>query len=155
MRLAAAAIALTIAATAGAEEEVLYKGGALPPNTHVETRRDDGLVRDAMVAFAGTYVMNTWVAEIGDAVCNGSCKDHSYDLLYVPFVGPAIAAAMPAVLQLNPAWSVILVADAAIQCSAGFVALVAYLLPMKRVVVQNTSWHVVPLPGGMGITATF
>jgi len=154
-RLAVAGVALTIATAASADEEVLYKGGPLPPNTHVERRRDDGLVRDAMVAFAGTYVINTWIAEIGDAVCNGSCKDRSYDLIYIPVVGPAIAAAMPAVQQLNPAWSVILAADAIVQFSAVFVALVAYLLPGKRVIVKDASVRVVPTLGGVGISATF
>jgi hypothetical protein len=161
MRARAALIGVALVAatsSAFADEEVRYKGGPLPPNTHVERKRDDDLVRDAMVAFAGTYIVNTWIAEIGDAVCNGSCKDHSYDLLYVPFVGPAIAAAMPAVQQLSTAWSVILAADSVIQCSAGLVALVAYLLPGKRIIVKDAArarFFVAPTFAGVGVGGVF
>lgn len=158
MRARAALVGVVLVAASSSafgDDEIVYKGGPLPPNTHVEWRHDDSTWRDAVFAALGTWLVNTWVAGIGDAVCNGSCKDHSYDLLYIPLAGPIIAAAMPAVYKLNPAWSVILGFDATVQCGAALVAVVAYLLPTKRVIVKNTSWHVVPTFGGVGISATF
>lgn len=157
MRGFAALIGLAFVATASsAFADDVYTGGPLPPDTHLERRRDDDFVRDAALASLGVWLVNTWVAEIGDAVCNGSCKDHSYDLIYIPLAGPIIAAAMPAVYKLNPAWSVILGFDAFLEDSAALVAFVAYLLPTgPRVIVKNTSWRIVPAPGGVGISATF
>ena len=140
--------------SAFADDEVRYSGGPLPPNTHVETRREEQIMQDAAVSLAGFYIMSVWAAGIAQLACDG-CTDHSYDLLYLPIVGPAIAAAMPAVQRESPAWSVILVADSIGQAASGLVALVAYLLPTKRVIVKDASWHVVPSLGGVGIRATF
>jgi hypothetical protein len=145
---------LVAASSAFADDEVRYKGGPLPPNTHVETRREDQVVNDAVMSLAGFYIVSVWSAGIAQLACNG-CTDHSYDFLYLPIAGPAIAAAMPAVQRLSPAWSVILVADSIGQVASGLVALVAYLLPSKRVIVKDASWHIVPSLGGVGITATF
>src|SRR5215475_1890787 len=104
MRLVACCVAgaLLVASTAHADE---------PAKTHVEWQRDDEAGIAGMAAFVFFYGIGTSVAWIGDAYCDGSCKDRSYDWLYLPIAGPAIAAAMPGVYQLNPAWSVILVAD--------------------------------------------
>ncbi|HEY2370042.1 MAG TPA: hypothetical protein VGH87_26775 [Polyangiaceae bacterium] len=145
---------LVAASSAFADDEVRYKGGPLPPNTHVEARREDQVVNDAVMSLAGFYIVSVWSAGIAQLACNG-CTDHSYDLLYLPIAGPAIAAAMPAVQRLSPAWSVILVADSIGQAASGLVALVAYLLPSKRVIVKDASWRIVPSLGGVGITATF
>ena len=146
---------MAVTSSAFADEEVRYKGGPLPPNTHVETRREEQVVNDAAISMAGFYIMSVWSAGIAQMVCNGSCTDHSYDFLYLPFAGPAIAAAMPAVQRLSPAWSVILVADSIGQTVSGLVAAVAYLLPTKRVIVKDASFRVVPTLGGVGISATF
>lgn len=157
MRARAALIGLALVAmtsSAFADEEVRYKGGPLPPNTHVETRRDDQVVQDATMSFAGFYIMSVWAAGIAQLVCDG-CTDHSYDLLYLPIAGPAIAAAMPAVQRLSPAWSVILVADSVGQTVSALVALVAYLLPGKRVIVKDAKWHVAPTLGGVSFSASF
>ena len=126
----------------------------MPPNAHVETRRDQEVVEGGAVTVAGFYLMSMFGAWIANAACNGSCTDHSYLFLYVPIAGPAIAAAMPAVQRFNPAWSVILAADSIGQFAGAAVALVAYLLPTKRVVVKN-AWQVVPTFGGVAISATF
>jgi hypothetical protein len=155
MRVALLGVALlATTSSALADEEVRYKGGPLPPNTHVETRRDDEIVHEGLLSFAGLYIMSVWAAGIAQAVCDG-CTDHSYDLLYLPVAGPAIAAAMPAVQRLSPAWSVILVADSIGQTVSLMVAAVAYLLPGKRVIVKDASWHVAPTLGGLSFSATF
>ena len=99
-----------------------------------------------------TYVLNLWTAEIGDIACNGSCTDRAYDLLYLPLVGPAIAAATPGVRRAGEAWSVILVADSVLQITPGLVALVAYLLPTRRVVVPNTASRFTVTPAAPGAT---
>ena len=149
-------LAFVLATTSAfGDEEVPYKGGPLPPNTHVETRRDEQVVNDAAMSFAGFYIMSVWAAGIAQLVCNGSCTDYSYDLLYLPIAGPAIAAAMPAVQRLSPAWSVILVADSIGQTVSAMVAVVAYLLPGKRVIVKDAKWQVAPTLGGVSFSATF
>jgi hypothetical protein len=124
---------------------------------HVEWRRDDAVVEGAGITLGGFYVLSSFSASIAQIACGG-CTDHSYLFLYIPVAGPAIAAAMPAVQQLSPAWSVILVADSVAQVTAGVVALVAYLVPTKRVVVHanapGSSWNVTPgAPGApLGLT---
>jgi hypothetical protein len=149
-----------LAAPASAQfEEQPYHGGPLPPNTHLEVRRHERLARDAALTMAGMWVVNMFAAQIGDLVCNG-CTDHSYDWLYLPLAGPAIAAAMPGVQQASDAWPVILVADSALQVGAGLVALVAYLLPPRHVIVPNVgfSWTLTPgtprAPFGLTFTLT-
>lgn len=157
MRARAAWIGVSLAAwssAAFADDEVRYKGGPLPPNTHVETRREERIMNDAAISFAGFYIVSVWSAGIAQLVCDG-CTDHSYDLLYLPIAGPAIAAAMPAVQRLSPAWSVILVADSIGQTASALVALVTYLLPTKRVIVKDASWHVAPALGGLSFSASF
>ncbi len=152
MRARACVVALGVAVVAPPA-----RAQTAPPHTHVEARRDDQVVEDATFALLGLWIMSTWAAEIGDAVCNGSCTDHSYDLLYVPVVGPAIAAAMPGVHRAGDAWAVMLAADSVLQAGAGLVALVAYLLPTRRVVVADrTSWTVTPAAAGatVGMTLT-
>ena len=158
MRARAAWIGVAIAVTgssAFADDEVRYTGGPLPPNTHIEVRREERIMNDALVSMAGFYIVSAWSAGIAQAVCNGSCTDHSYDFLYLPIAGPAIAAAMPAVQRLSPAWSVILVADTIGQAASGLVALVTYLLPTKRVIVKDARWHLAPSLGGVAFSATF
>jgi hypothetical protein len=141
MRVEAAlvGVALSIAASSARAEE---------PKTNVEWKRDDAVVVAGATSLAGFYVMSMFAAEIADAVCNGTCTDRSSLFLLIPIAGPAIAAAMPAVQRLNPAWSVILVADSIAQLSSGLVALFAHFVPTKRVVV-------VPTLGGLGISAAF
>jgi len=147
---------LTATSAALADEEVRYKGGPLPPNTHVETRREEKIMEAGAATLAGFYVLSMWSAGIGRLVCSVStCTDASYALLLLPVAGPAIAAAMPAVQRLSPAWSVILVADSVGQVAGGLVALVTYLLPTKRVIVKDASWHVTPTFGGLSFSATF
>ncbi len=140
-------------------EEHPYTGGPLPPNGHIEWRRDQEVVEAAAVSMAGFYIMSVFAGWIGDAVCNGSCTDHGYDLLYLPLVGPAIAAALPGVQRESPAWSVILVADSAFQIASGLVALVADLIPTKRVVVtareHSPTWMVTPGARGAPLGLTF
>ena len=135
-----------LAAPASAQfDEQPYHGGPIPPNTHLEVRRHEQLARDAALTMVGMWVINMFAAQIGDMVCNG-CTEHSYDWLYLPLAGPAIAAAMPGVQQASEAWPVILVADSALQVGAGLIALVAYLLPPTHVIVPNIgfSWTLVP-----------
>ncbi len=148
-RVAASLAIALVASTARADE----------PKPHVEWHRDDAVVEGAAITVAGFYWLGSISVTIAAAVCNGSCTDHSYDFLLIPFAGPAIAAAMPAVQQLSPAWSVILVADSVAQVSAGIVALVAYLIPTKRVVVSahppGVSWNVSPGASGAPVGLTF
>jgi hypothetical protein len=150
-RTARLVTALTLVASVARAEE--------PKLAHVEWRRDDTVVEGAAITVAGFYWLSTVSASIGAAACGG-CSDHSYLFLLIPFAGPAIAAAMPAVQQLSPAWSVILVADSVAQVTAGVVALVAYLVPTKRSVVvakpPGASWNVGPGAGGapLGLTLT-
>lgn len=150
MRRFVAAFAIcTVASTAHADE----------PLAHVEWQRDQAVVEGGAITAAGFYWVSTISASIGAAVCNGSCTDHSYLFLLIPFAGPAIAAAMPAVQQLSPAWSVILVADSVAQVTAGVVALVAYLVPTKRVAVvakpPGASWNLSPGAPGAPLGLTF
>jgi hypothetical protein len=128
------------------------------PPAHVEWQRDNAVVEGGAITMAGFYWLSTISASIGAAACGG-CTDHSYLFLLIPLAGPAIAAAMPAVQQLSPAWSVILVADSVAQVAAGVVALVAYLVPTKRVVVvakpPGASWNVSPGAPGASLGLTF
>ena len=155
-RVFAGVLALaTLAGRARADDEQPYRGGPLPPNTHVEARRDQEVFDDALYSTLGTYILNIWAAGIGDLVCNGSCTDHAYDLLYLPLVGPAIAAATPGVERAGGAWQVILVADSVLQVGAAFVAAVTWLLPTKHVIVHDkTSFAITPgAPGApLGVT---
>jgi hypothetical protein len=145
---------ITLLVSSALADDVPYKGGPVPPNMHVERRRDQAVLEAGGGTFVGLYVLSMWSAGIAQLVCNGSCTDRSYALLLVPIAGPAIAAAMPGVQRLSPAWSVILVADSIGQFAGAAVALVAYLLPTKRVVVKN-AWQVMPTFGGVAISATF
>jgi len=152
MRLVACCVAgaLLVASTAHADE---------PTTTHVEWQQDDDVAIAGIAAFASFYLLGNFVAWIGDAYCDGACKDRSYDWLYLPIAGPAIAAAMPGVYQLNPAWSVILVADTIVQATGAIVALVGHFVPTKRVVVKDkqakTTFHVTPGASGANLGLTF
>ncbi len=149
-RAARAFAAITLVASVAHADE---------PLAHVEWQRDNAVVEGAAITMAGFYWVSSISASIGAAVCGG-CTDHSYLFLLIPLAGPAIAAAMPAVQQLSPAWPVILVADSVAQVAAGVVALVAYLVPTKRVVVvakpPGASWNVTPgAPGApLGLSLT-
>ena len=92
---------------------------------------DEGHERTSLVeagggAFVGLYGLSLFSGWLGDAICNGSCKDHSYDLLYVPVVGPAIAAALPGVQQRTDGGflATLLIADTVIQAGGVIVALI-------------------------------
>lgn len=125
------------------------------PNVHVEWHRDTAVVDGGVILMASVYTSSVLVAVISDATCNG-CTDHAYDLLYVPLVGPAIAAALPGVQRAGIGWSVVLVADSAIQVGAALVALVAYAIPTKRTAVRtDLAWSVTPGARGTPLGLTF
>ncbi len=128
------------------------------PKTHVYWQYDHDAMEGGVITFAGFYVLSSLSSSIGQAVCNGSCTDHSYLWLLLPFAGPAIAAATPAVVQLSPAWSVLLVADSVGQVAGGLVWLVARLVPTKRVVVveqEHARLRVEPGAPGASLGLTF
>ncbi len=133
----------------------------VPPGSHIEYVQSD-LYEGAGYAMLGVWAANASVAAVADAVCGvaGGCTDHSYDWIYLPIAGPAIAAAMPAVHQYGEGWQVLLVADSAIQVGLGVTALVAYFFRSRRVIVPNTGVGLVISPGvrgaplGMTLTLT-
>jgi hypothetical protein len=133
----------------------------VPPGSHVEYVRSD-LYEGAGYAMLAVWAANASVAAVADAVCGvaGGCTDHSYDWIYLPIAGPAIAAAMPAVQQYGVGWQVLLVADSAIQVGLGVTALVSYFFRSRRVIVPSTGVSFVVSPGvrgaplGMTLTLT-
>jgi hypothetical protein len=132
-----------------------------PPGSHIEYVQSD-LWEGAAYAMLGVWAANVSVAAFADVVCDvaGGCTDHSYDWIYVPLAGPAIAAAMPAVHQYGEGWQVVLVVDSALQVGLGVTALVAYFFRSRRVIVPNTGVGLVVSPGvrgaplGMTLTLT-
>jgi hypothetical protein len=107
----------------------------------------------------GVWAANVSVAGVADAVCAAaSCSDHSYDWIYLPLAGPAIAAAMPAVHQYGEGWQALLIVDSTIQVALGVTALVAYFFRSRRVIVPNTGVSFVISPGvraaPLGVTLT-
>lgn len=123
-----------------------------PPGSHIEYKRSD-LYQGALYAMVGVWAVNISVSGVADAVCAvGSCADHSYDWIYLPIAGPAIAAAMPAVQQYGVGWQALLIADSTIQLALGVTALVAYAFRMRRVIVPSTGVGFAPSPGGVTFT---
>lgn len=132
----------------------------VPPGSHVEYLKND-LYEGAAYAMLGVWAANLSIAAVADAVCGvAGCSDHSYDWIYLPLAGPAIAAAMPAVHQYGEGWQVLLVVDSTIQVALGVTALVAYFFRSRRVIVPNTGVSFVISPGvhgaplGMTLTLT-
>ncbi len=106
-----------------------------PPDTdpaHVfvaEGQPHEDLVHAGAIALLASYGLSLISGWIGDAICNGSCKDHAYDLLYLPLAGPVIAAALPGVQQRSDASFVgtLLVVDSVVQTAAALTILVGTL----------------------------
>ena len=92
---AACVLLVVMAPSLAYASETPYTGGDIPEGAHIEVRHNDDFMRTAMLSALSIWALNIWTAGIGDLVCNGSCKDHAYDLLYLPLAGPAIAAALP------------------------------------------------------------
>ncbi len=125
------------------------------PNVHVEWHRDTAVIDGGVIVWATFYTSSVAIAAVSDATCNG-CTDHAYDLLYLPLVGPAIAAALPGVLRAGIGWSVVLIADSTVQVGAALVALVAYAIPTKRTAVRtDLAWSVTPGAHGAPLGLTF
>jgi hypothetical protein len=146
--------ALLVSASAYADD------APVPPGSHIEYVQSD-LYEGAAYAMLGVWAVNVSVAAVADTVCAvGGCTDHSYDWIYLPLAGPAIAAAMPAVHQYGEGWQAVLIADSAIQVGFGVTALVAYFFRSRRVIVPNTGVSLVIAPGvrgaplGMTLTVT-
>ena len=127
-----------------------YVGGPIAPNGHLEERRHEALVRGGAMALLASWGLSLVTASIADLVCNGSCNDYAYDLLYLPVAGPAIAAALPGVQQRSDAagLTVLLVADTVIQTGA-VVAILVGMLWHEKVVVVGSS------PGGASFGLRF
>jgi len=122
----------------------------VPPGSHVEYVKND-LYEGAAYAMLGVWAVNVSIAGVSDAGCvAGGCSDHSYDWIYLPLAGPAIAAAMPAVHQYGEGWQVLLVVDSTIQVALGITSLVAYFFRTRRVIVPSTGVSFVISPGVRG-----
>ncbi len=115
-----------------------YTGGPIPLSGTLEVRQREDLKTAGLITAGIAWGASMCVAWVGDLICNGGCADHSYDLLWVPVVGPAIAAGMPGVTQLpnGPAFSAVFVADSVIQLGGLLVFLIGTVWKQEVVTVS-------------------
>jgi hypothetical protein len=116
---------------------------------HVVLRRHENLYDTGVALFLGFMVISIWTAGIGDLICTGGCKDHTYDLLYLPVIGPGIGAALPGAAG---AGRVLLAADSGLQVS-GLVLMLIGSVWKHEVESVGVSWTI--MPGSAGTMAGF
>jgi hypothetical protein len=121
------------------------------PTEHPRTilQRREELYNTGVALFLGFMVISIWTAGIGDLICTGGCKDHTYDLLYLPVIGPGIGAALPGAAG---AGRVLLAADSGLQVS-GLVLMLIGSVWKHEVESVGVSWTI--MPGAAGTMAGF
>lgn len=125
-----------------------YSDGQLvPPGYHVETQIRKGLVIAGACVFGATYLLTVVVAaEAGKGA----------EILYVPVVGPFVAAGVLAKGgELGASLAPVFILDGVAQL-AGVGMFIAGMVAQKQVLVRNdVSFQVLPTPlgkGGLGLT---
>ncbi len=120
---------------------VLYQGGDIPSNAHIETKPDIAFIATGVSTFASAYVTSL---VYGVSTCGAQTKCRAGSgWLYLPLVGPFITSAQAP----TTGGQALAAFDGGVQALGLTLAIVGFVVPRKFVTWQSKLGSITVTPG--------
>ena len=120
---------------------VLYQGGDIPSNAHIETKPNVAFIVSGVSIFGSAYVTSL-IYGLSTCGAQSECRKGS-GWLYLPLVGPFVTAAQAP----TTGGQALAAFDGGVQVLGATLAIVGFALPRRFVTWQNKSMTLTVTPG--------